>query len=184
MKILFANKWLELVESGKWFFARRPAGTKNVIVVAVTDDEQLVMVEQHREAVGGNVIELPAGIVDPGEEVLVAARRELMEETGYSAEEVLLAGTFVTSPGITDEKAHVVIAMGIKQKGDGGGKLEEGESIVIHRIPVRDVFPWLDAHIAAGTHVSATIYSSIALMAWRTQSLLHSHLKMFGGSRT
>src|ERR1700674_5246747 len=67
-------------------------------VVAVDADGQVLLVRQMRPAVGTHLLELPAGLVDPGEEPIDSARRELAEETGYAAEHLELLVQFYTSP--------------------------------------------------------------------------------------
>jgi ADP-ribose pyrophosphatase len=86
-----------------------------VAVVALTTDEQVLMVRQFRYAVGGCSLELPAGCLDHvGEEVEAAAVRELSEETGYEAESLVYLGRFHSSPGFSSEVTHLFAARGLR----------------------------------------------------------------------
>ena len=89
-KTLYAGRWLRLVADGHWEYVTRNRDVEAVAIVAVTDDRQLLLVEQFRIPLGRICIELPAGLVgdDPGHEgegLDIAASRELLEETGYQA---------------------------------------------------------------------------------------------------
>lgn len=102
-------------------------------VVAVDQEGQVLLVRQLRPAVGTALLELPAGLVDPGERPVEAARRELEEETGYvaSAMEPLVA--FYTSPGFTNEVIHIFVASGLRQTAT---RRDEEEEIEMVRMPV------------------------------------------------
>jgi ADP-ribose pyrophosphatase len=84
-------------------------------VVAVDDDGQVLLVRQPRPAVGHDLLELPAGLVDPGEQPINAARRELAEETGFTAEHLEPLVRFYTSPGFSTELIHIFIATGLTE---------------------------------------------------------------------
>ncbi|HEX8967530.1 MAG TPA: NUDIX hydrolase [Chloroflexota bacterium] len=79
-------------------------------VVAIDDAGQVLLVRQPRPAVGAPLLELPAGLVDPGEQPIDCARRELAEETGYSADVLQPLVSFYTSPGFSTELIHVFVA--------------------------------------------------------------------------
>src|SRR6266700_6870358 len=72
-------------------------------VVAVHDDGQVLLVRQHRPAVEAHLLELPAGLVDPGEQPIDTAGRELVEETGFAADHLEPLVSFYTSPGFSTE---------------------------------------------------------------------------------
>lgn len=81
-----------------------------VAVIALTDDNKIVMVEQYRKALERSIIEIPAGKLEPGETPAITARRELEEETGYGCEELTYIQSFATSPGFADEVIHLYAA--------------------------------------------------------------------------
>jgi ADP-ribose pyrophosphatase len=77
------------------------------------DDPQVLLIRQYRYAAEGYLYEIPAGRLDPGEDPLDCARRELREETGCTAERVERLHTIYTTPGFTDEKIHLFMAVGL-----------------------------------------------------------------------
>ncbi len=95
-RVLGEGKYLRLVAEGGWEYATRPHVTGIVVIVAITDDGKLVLVEQPRRAVHKRVIELPAGMVGDVDARTsrwsTAAHRELIEETGFEAGEIVDAG--------------------------------------------------------------------------------------------
>ncbi|MEO8192311.1 MAG: NUDIX hydrolase [Gemmatimonadales bacterium] len=92
------------------------------------DDPRVVLIRQYRYAAGGYVYEVPAGRLDPGESPESCARRELLEETGYSAVRVLEMTTFFTTPGFTDERIHLFAATELTE---GQSRLESDEILEI-----------------------------------------------------
>lgn len=107
-----------------------------VAVVAESDEGKLVMVRQFRWAVGEELYELPAGKVDPGEDPLMAARRELREETGFDAETWEFVHGFYPSPGYTSERIDMYYASSLKQKGT---RLDPDEEIQVELWSREDV---------------------------------------------
>jgi ADP-ribose pyrophosphatase len=79
----------------------------------VGDDPQILLLKQYRYAADGFLYEIPAGRLDPGEEPVNCARRELREETGCEAERIEHLYTFYTTPGFTDERIHAFVAVGL-----------------------------------------------------------------------
>ncbi|MBV9357161.1 MAG: NUDIX hydrolase [Chloroflexi bacterium] len=83
-------------------------------IVAVDEQQRVLLVRQARPAIGQHLLELPAGVVDPGESPLQTAHRELEEETGYRAEQLELLASFYTSPGFCTERLYVYLANGLQ----------------------------------------------------------------------
>ncbi len=78
------------------------------------DDPQILLIRQYRYAAGGYLLEVPAGRPDKeGEDWEVCARRELQEETGLIAEQMIPLTAIYTTPGFTDEKIHLFVALGL-----------------------------------------------------------------------
>ncbi len=81
-----------------------------VVILPVLDADNVVLLRNHRHAVGETLWEIPAGTLEPGEPVEDAARRELAEETGYTAGRWTYWGYLFASPGVLDEKLHLFFA--------------------------------------------------------------------------
>lgn len=99
-----------------------------VVVLPILDDGRIVMIRNHRFAVGETLWELCAGTLEEGESPAETAARELVEETGYRAERLEPLTTFYTSPGICDERMYAFVAKGLTEVGQ---ELEEGERIEV-----------------------------------------------------
>ena len=84
-----------------------------VAIIAITEDNKICLVRQYRAAIGRVTIELPAGKLDPGEDPLDCAHRELKEETGVVADKMAYLTTIATTPGFTDEMIHIYMATGL-----------------------------------------------------------------------
>lgn len=87
-----------------------------VAVVALTDDGRICLVRQYRTAIDRVTVEIPAGKLDPGEDPLECAHRELLEETGFTAKKMAYLTTIATSAGFTDEVIHLYMATGLEFK--------------------------------------------------------------------
>jgi ADP-ribose pyrophosphatase len=103
--------------------------------VAVDAAGQVLLVRQHRPAVGSAVLELPAGLIDPGEEPIDTARRELEEETGYRAGRLEPLVSFYTSPGFTDELIHIFLASSLTET---AMRHDDEEEIEVVRMPLSE----------------------------------------------
>lgn len=82
-------------------------------VVPLTEEGNVILVRQYRYPFAQVMLEIPAGKLDPGEDPLVCARRELTEETGYEAEEFVSLGVFYPSVAVIDEQIHLYLARGL-----------------------------------------------------------------------
>jgi ADP-ribose pyrophosphatase len=102
-------------------------------VVAVTDQDEVVLVRQYRKAVGRELLEIPAGTLEAGETPLACARRELSEETGLAAGSLAPLVTFVPSPGVLTEEITVFLAQGLRPAAGAARAEEEGLRVV--RVP-------------------------------------------------
>ncbi|MEI7810835.1 MAG: NUDIX hydrolase [Ignavibacteria bacterium] len=94
------------------------------VVVPVTDDGKIIMVKQFRYPLQRTLLELPAGKLEPGEDPLVCASRELKEETGYFSNNIVKLGSICTTPGFCTEILHIYLAKNLVQ---GEHNREEGE---------------------------------------------------------
>ena len=84
-------------------------------VVAIDEDNRIIMEKQFRYALNDYLLEIPAGKLDAGEDPLVCAKRELEEETGIIASEWISLGTIATSPGFCNEVIHLYVAKGLSK---------------------------------------------------------------------
>jgi ADP-ribose diphosphatase len=108
----------------------------SIVVLAVdgsASDPQVLLERQYRHAAGQMMWELPAGRIDDGEKELVAARRELLEETGYTAQRWKKIMHFYVSPGFLDETMTIYLAQGLKP---GIAQPEEDERIAVRFFPL------------------------------------------------
>lgn len=102
---------------------KHPGGA---VVVPLLGDGTVLLVRQYRHPLASVITELPAGKLDRGEEPLSCARRELQEETGYTAKDFTHLSSIHTTPGICDEILHIYLATGL-MPAEGGQQLDEGE---------------------------------------------------------
>lgn len=168
---LYTGKFLALVKEGRWEYADRVGVTGAAIIVAVTDERKLLLVEQYRIPVHARTIELPAGIVgdEPGsfqEQVADAGKRELLEETGYTAERIETLTTGPASSGLTSEVVTLLRATGLKRVNAGGGVAHE--NIIVHEVPLNEVHDWLAARAKEGLLVEPKVYAGLYFLG-RTQ---------------
>ena len=112
METLYAGKFLNLVRDGRWEYCERVNQTGAVMVFACTPERKVLLVEEYRPPIGMQSICFPAGLSgDEGPESdAVAARRELLEETGYEAEQMQYLFTGPSSPGLTSESLSFYLA--------------------------------------------------------------------------
>lgn len=106
-----------------------------VNVVALTPDGQVLLVEQFRAGSGRDSLEPPGGLIDQGEDVLQAAERELLEETGYRGDPPLLLGTVWSNPSILSSRISTVVVANARPVADP--RPEHGEEVRVHLVPAR-----------------------------------------------
>jgi ADP-ribose pyrophosphatase len=165
MTVEWRGQYLEMHKDGTWEYAARVQAMGAAVILAVTDDRQIVLVEQPRRAFKARTIELPAGLIgdtsatDTAHE---AARRELEEETGYTATSLENLGDFATSPGMSSEMFTLFRAHGLRRIGPGGGVA--GEDITPHVVPL-DVIPdFLASQRAQGRVIDCRLTMALALL--------------------
>ena len=163
-KIVFEGKFLQLVTQGEWEYIKRKNCTAIVIIVAVTKDDEVLFVEQFRPPVGKVAIEFPAGLANDDlqrkkETILEAAKRELLEETGYRAGrlEKILDGP--VSSGCSSDLVTMYLARNVEKVAEGGG--DEFESIFVHKVPLKGTDAWLASMKRKGRLIEPKIYAGL-----------------------
>ena len=160
---LYEGDWLRLVRIGHWESCERTHGQgMAVIVIAVTPADEVLFVEQYRVPLGARTIEMPAGLVgdDHAEDTLAdAARRELIEETGWAPGrvDVLLVGP--TSSGMSNERIAFARALDLRRVGDGGGV--DDEDIVVHAVPRSEAPAWLMQKYREGYELDLKLWAGL-----------------------
>jgi ADP-ribose pyrophosphatase len=161
---LHASKFLNLIKEGHWEYVDRVNATGAALIVAVTPEEKLILVEQYRIPVHVRTIELPAGIIgdepgNGGESHAEAARRELLEETGYAAGNIEAVTTGPACSGITSERVTLFRASELRRVGQGGGV--GTEAITVHEVPLGEIIGWLATRAKAGVLIDPKVYAGL-----------------------
>lgn len=108
-----------------------------VNIAPITADGELVLIRQRRWGIGQDTLEVPGGVVEPGEDPGIAGRRELREETGYGGGELVSLGWVHPNPAFQDNRCHLYALIGAERLGEP--QLDPGESIEVERVPLRRV---------------------------------------------
>jgi ADP-ribose pyrophosphatase len=111
-----------------------------VAVLAMLDSGNLVMERQYRYAPQREFIELPAGKIDHGEDILICAKRELLEETGYVAKEWIHLTTAWPCIGYADERMEYFLARGLVHQ---GSQLDDGEFLEVFELSLPEAIEWI-----------------------------------------
>lgn len=134
-----------------------------VAVLAVDDQGRVLLINQYRHPVGTREWELPAGLLDiPGEDPMVAARRELAEEADIVAADWRELITFATSPGGSDETIVVYEATGLSATTEVYGRTEEEAELVVRWAPLAEV---VEAALAGRIRNSILLVAALAAHA-------------------
>lgn len=114
------------------------------VVVPLRDNGDVILVRQYRYPHKKFILELPAGKLEPNEDPLEAAKRELQEETGYIADKYEKLTAMYTTPGFCNEVLHIYLATGLK-KSEQGQNLDEGEqSLTVEYLPFSNVVEMIE----------------------------------------
>ena len=161
--IHYKGRFLGMKERDSWEYAFRTNASGVVVMVPVTDDGELVLVQQYRIPVKSRVLELPAGLVgdtgDAQEDFKTAAQRELIEETGYRAASLDELITSPSTAGMADELVTIYYASGLERIGPGGGL--DNENITVHLVPLENAVEWLDERQKEDIMLDPKIYAGL-----------------------
>jgi len=163
-EILYQGRWLSLRRRGRWEYAERNNAGGAVIILAITPEDNILFVEQYRVAVQKFTIEMPAGLVgdltgSENESALLAAQRELEEETGYRCSRVSFVHEGPTSSGMSSEIIAFARAHDLVKVSEGGG--DENENIVVHEVPRKEAGAWLLARSAEGYSIDPKLFAGL-----------------------
>jgi ADP-ribose pyrophosphatase len=162
-QVLLETEHLRFMRRGTWQYVERRNDCGVVVIIPVTQHGELVLVEQQRLPVAAQVIELPAGLADvidgQPEPLETAARRELLEETGYHAEQLEFLFSGPPSPGISSEILTMYYAPNVHRVGQGGG-VDAGEDILVHTVPLPEVESWLQQQTDLGKVIDLKVYTA------------------------
>lgn len=166
-RTLGEGRFLRLVDVGGWEWVERANASGVVAILAITDADELILVEQFRHALDKPVIELPAGLVGDhagmqDESFQTAAHRELVEETGFEAQSIRPLLATPTSSGLCSEQVQIYHASGLVRTGPGGG--DESEEITVHLLPLANLIPALAALAAGGALIDSKIYAALYIL--------------------
>ena len=131
------------------------------VIVPVTHEHEVLLVKQFRPPLDGFVIEFPAGLNDKGETLEEAARRELLEETGYVVGELVFLTDGPMSSGASGEILTAYLAKGLKFV--GVGERDKSEDIEVLKIPMPDLDTTLSSLREEGNYIDLKIYGLLAL---------------------
>lgn len=128
-------------------------------IVAIDEKGDLILVRQFRKAAERVLLEIPAGMIEPSEEPRETARRELREETGYTAKKISYITEFYATPGFCNEKMTLFLAEDLKE---GVQDLDEGENVEVIKMSLTDAL----RAIAAGDIIDAK--SIVGILSYET----------------
>jgi ADP-ribose diphosphatase len=161
---LFQGKHLRVIDRDGWEYVERVYCNEAVVILAVNDREEVIFTEQYRIPVASTVIEFPAGLLKdpdaPADETREeAATRELLEETGYQAEDMELIASGPPSPGLSAEIAVFYQATSVQKVAKGGGV--GLEKIIVHEVPLKEVDGWLQGMESQGRLIDPKVYAGL-----------------------
>ena len=161
MEKLYEGKFLNMVREGHWEYCERVNNTGAVMVFACTPEGNVLLVEEFRPPIGRRSLCFPAGLSGDGgpESDAAAARRELLEETGYEAAEMTFLFHGPSSPGLTSESLSFYLATGLRRVAAGGGV--DNENITVREVPLDEVDAWLAAQVEQGIALDPRIFTGL-----------------------
>lgn len=174
---IYKGKYLHFFRAPNgWEYVERPKAQAGIAIVAVTSEGRLILIEQYRAAHKKTVIELPAGLIEPGQDANKAVRAELRQETGYTCAKAIPICKGALSPGLVNETNIMYCVQGLRRadsskddEAEGGivrhgqtrGNPGEQERIQTWEVPVDDVPRWLEKRRGSGLVIDLRIYAGL-----------------------
>lgn len=156
-RLMWEGKFVRVFKRGRWEYASRARDIRAVVILAEIDGK-VILIDQPRVPIGRRCLELPAGLVGDVDEAATiedTARKELEEETGYTAKRIERLGDFYSSPGMVAESFTLVRAIGVSKTGDGGG--DDSEDINVHLVARADIPAFVNAMRAQGVGIDVKL---------------------------
>jgi ADP-ribose pyrophosphatase len=163
VETLHSGRFLHLRKRDGWEFAERANPQGAVVIIAVTPDDRVLLVEQYRVPIQSRTLEFPAGLIgdltDTADESWAeSAMRELVEETGWEATSMVDIMAGPSSAGMTTEIMRFARALGLRQVGEGA---DPGENIVVHTVPRAEIAAFVADAMQRGLAVDPKVYAGI-----------------------
>lgn len=151
----------------EWEAVDRADHAHVVVVIPITADKEIILIRQFRPALNNYVIELPAGLVEPDEDYIKAGGRELIEETGYTAEDVSLLTEGVVSTGINSEKWRIVLALDVRKVDEdilAAHPSDDNEDIEVIKTSIENIYETIEDHRNRGDEIDLRILGLLELV--------------------
>ena len=163
-EILGEGRFLKLIRRNNWEHVERRNISGIVVILAITPDHKILFTEQYRPPVEKKVIEFPAGLAGDisgmeEESLLEAAKRELLEETGYEAAHFQILAEGPVSAGLSNEIITLLLATDLVKKTEGGG--DDSEDITVHTIAFENAERWINSQIKKGLLADPKIFTGL-----------------------
>ena len=131
-------------------------------VLALTKNGEAILVRQYRHGVCDVLWEFPGGVVEDGEDPLEGAKRELLEETGYTTSNIIQIGQVYPNPALQTNTLHCFLALDVEKV--SGQNLDDGEDIEVHLVPLDELVEMAKRGEFPHALMTAVLFSALAYM--------------------